>query len=147
SSDASASRPLHTRSLIASPFGDRRAGRRDAILRLELAASLHGDDVVLNDDVVALVFRDAAKGLLVDEESPARVLAHFGVLLVAYRQSEGCAVRRDRPDDQVEVLRLLILFGHAPDAGDLAGPRHDAVLVLALERGAHRAQLADDFLG
>src|SRR5690606_7292414 len=147
SSDASASRPLHTRSLIASPFGDRRAGRRDAILRLELAASLHGDDVVLNDAVVALVFRDAAKGLLVDAQTPARDLAHFPILLVADRQREGCAVRRDRLDDQVEVLRLRILVGHAPDAGELAGPRHDAELVLALERGAHRAPLADAFLG
>src|SRR5690606_8220962 len=58
--DASASRPLHRRSFIASPFGDRRAARRDPKLGLELAAPLHRDDVVLDDAVVALVGGDAA---------------------------------------------------------------------------------------
>src|SRR5690606_22331347 len=141
--DASVSRPLHLCAFIASPLGDRRAARRDPKLGLELAAPLHRDGIVLDDPVILLVRRDATERRLVDPHAPARDVAHAAVLLVADRQRQPRAVGRDRLDDQVESLRLRILVGHAPDAGQLAGPGYDAELVLLLERGAQRAEVAD----
>src|SRR5690606_37928153 len=107
------------------PLRDRRASRLDQILPLELAAALHTDDAGLNDAVVLLVRPDAVEGRLVHPEAELRDALRLAVLLVDDREPHGRAVRGDRLDDQVVVLRGRIVFRDPPDAGKLARPRHD----------------------
>src|SRR5204862_369453 len=52
------------------PLRDRGARRRHGVLRVELAAALRADDVLLDDAVVALVRGDFVVRGLVDAESP-----------------------------------------------------------------------------
>jgi hypothetical protein len=110
--------------------------------RVELAAALRADDVLLDDAVVALVGRDALVGCLVDAQPPASDRGRAPVLLVADRNRERRAVRRDRLDDQVIVAPRRALGRLAPDTAALTGPRHDPAESL-LEPPLEAAQLAD----
>src|SRR5690606_29490743 len=125
------------------PLRDRRAARLDQVFPLELAAALHADDAVLDDAVVLLVRPNAVEGGLVHPETELRDALRLARLLADDGAPDGRAVRRDRLDDQVVVLRGRVVLRDAPDAGKLPGPRYDPQLVLLLELRAQRSELRD----
>src|SRR5690606_39104109 len=102
-------------------------------LPLELALALHADDVVLKNPVVFLVRPDAVERRFVDAEAEPGHDVGFSAFFALDGNPHRRAVRRDRLDDQVVVLRGRVLLRYSPDAGELAGPRDDPQLVLLLE--------------